>query len=65
MPRYIYDVLDENGEKTGEQVEKWQKISEDPLTEDEDGRKLSRSINGGSGVHYKGGGWPTKEFKRG
>lgn len=45
MPTYVYDILDKDGEPTGEQFEAFQSIKDDAFTECPDtGRPVRRAI---------------------
>jgi hypothetical protein len=50
MPTYVYRVYDENDEPTDEVFEVFQKMSDDALTHDEEGRPVRRVPQLGSGV---------------
>lgn len=60
MPFYIYEVLDENGEPI-EQIEVFQKISDEPLTEHpETGQPVQKVITG----CFIGGSWSDSAMKK-
>ena len=59
MPTYVYRRED------GTLFEVFQKITEDPLTEDpETGQPVQRVISGGAGLQFKGSGFYLTDYAR-
>lgn len=70
MPTYIYEILDESGEGTGQTIETIQSIKDDAFTEmvDETSSKtfkVRRFVTGGCGTLFRGGGWTVSSGSRG
>ena len=59
MPTYVYRRTD------GTTFEQFQRITDDPLTEDpETGQPVTRVISGGAGVQFKGTGFYETDYVR-
>lgn len=59
MPTYIYRRAD------GTTFERFQRITDDPLTTDPDtGEPVTRVISGGAGVQFKGSGFYETDYVR-